>query len=54
MKGKKKVSISLPKAKKRNPAARTLNQKAQVMAEGPKRLGTRRAREKKDIEDHGE
>ncbi|GAB4357698.1 MAG: hypothetical protein OHK0021_02000 [Bryobacter sp.] len=54
MKGKKKIQIALPKAKKRNPAARVVNQKAPILEEGPKRMGTRRARETKDIEDHAE
>jgi hypothetical protein len=51
MKGKK-TTIRAKAPKKRNPVARALNQKAQVMAEGPKRLGTRRAREKRDIQDN--
>ncbi len=50
MKGKKTIIVAKA-PKKRNPAARALNQKAQVLAEGPKRMGTRRAREQRDIED---
>jgi hypothetical protein len=51
MKGKK-TTIRAKAPTKRNPAARSLNQKAQVMSDGPKRMGTRKARERKDIEDH--
>lgn len=45
--------IEIKSRPKRNSTARAaLNQKAVVMSEGPKRMGTRKAREKKDIEDH--
>jgi hypothetical protein len=52
MKGKKTAAIVLPKAKKRNAAARVVNQKAVTMQDGPKRMGTRAAKDRKAIEDH--
>lgn len=46
-------AIEIKARPKRNSTARAaVNQKAQVMSDGPKRLGTRRARERQDIEDH--
>jgi len=41
-----------PRPKRNSTARAAVNQKAQVMSEGPKRMGTRKARERKDIEDH--
>jgi hypothetical protein len=54
VKSKKKEPIVLPpvKLKKRNAAARVVNQKAQTMQEGPKRMGTRAAKDRKAIEEH--
>jgi hypothetical protein len=46
-------TVSLPAPKRRNAAARVLNQKAQTMAGGPRRQGTRRAREKAALKDQG-
>ncbi len=45
--------IVLKPAVKRNPAARVVNQKAQTMQDGPRRLGTRKARERAALKDQG-
>lgn len=46
-------TVSLPAPKRRNAAARVINQKAQTIADGPRRQGTRRAREKAALKDQG-
>lgn len=51
MKGKKSTVIRAKAPAKRNPAARVVNQKAQTIADGPKRLGTRRAKTRAALED---
>lgn len=51
MKGKKSTILTFKAPKKRNPAARIVNQKAPVIADGPKRMGTRKARERAILED---
>ncbi|WP_155121313.1 hypothetical protein [Bryobacter aggregatus] len=54
MKSKKTTTVILAKApKKRNHAARVLNQKAQTIADGPKRMGTRAAKTRAVLKDQG-
>lgn len=55
MKSKKPTTIMIIKApKKRNPAARVINQKAQTIADGPRRQATREAKNRSILKDQGE
>jgi hypothetical protein len=54
MKSKKPTTVIIVKApKKRNPAARVVNQKAQTIADGPRRQATREAKDRAILKDQG-
>ena len=54
MKSKKPTTVIIIKApKKRNPAARVVNQKAQTIADGPRRQATRDAKDRAILKDQG-
>lgn len=54
MKSKKPTTVITAKApKKRNPAARVVNQKAQTIEDGPRRQGTRKAQDRAALKDQG-
>lgn len=54
MKSKKPTTVIIAKApRKRNLAAKVVNQKAQTIEDGPRRQGTRKAKDRAVLKDQG-